>query len=114
MVVKGIDMVVARGYGGRMTIPHKDGRGFRHIPLSSVIVVDRAAARAQILEAFRKAEASLKECAAQLGISGRTLSRYIARLGMSAMIKKRTQDALAEGWLSPTKRVRGVKPEKAA
>ncbi len=81
--------------------------GYRPIPLGADVQFAPAKATETILEAFRAAGANLKAAAENLGVTERTLHRYVDTLGIARQLEAIRERARREGWL---KSARWAKP----
>lgn len=75
-----------------------DGRGYRKIPLGSDVDFHPAEATQTILAAFRNAGANLRATAESLGVTERTLHRYVEALGIGRQLEDMRERAKREGW----------------
>lgn len=67
-------------------------------PLGMMVTLDPDKARAEIIEAYTKAGASLTDAASRLECSMSSLLRWIDSLGMMAEIRGLKKKAKREGW----------------
>ena len=69
----------------RVTAPHQ---GFRKVALTSVIEIDPKGAAATIVQAYKKAGASMRAAAALLGVTERTVHRWVDKLDLRPRLHK--------------------------
>lgn len=75
-----------------------DGRGYRPVALGADVQFRPAEATATIIEAFRAAGANMRAAGERLGITERTLYRYVESLGISRQLDSIRERAQREGW----------------
>jgi transposase len=78
--------------------------GFRKLDMTSRIELEPHKARADILDAYKRAGCSLRAAAGLLGATERTLHRWVDKLEMREDLEKMTATAQREGWLAKTRR----------
>jgi transposase-like protein len=61
---------------------------FRHHEMSAVVRHQPVEARRRIVEAYERAGCRLVDAAALLGVTSRTLDRWIDQLGVEAVLRK--------------------------
>lgn len=83
--------------------------GFRKIELGSDVAFRKKVAEEKIINAYRGAGANLHKAAGILGVTERTLHRYVDTLCLREKLKKITGEAMRGGWLDAKRR-----PKKAA
>lgn len=81
-----------------MRMKRPDGRGYRKIALGSDVEFHPAEATRTIIEAFRSAGANLRATAESLGVTERTLHRYVEALGIGRQLEDMRERAKREGW----------------
>lgn len=71
---------------------------YRRVGLTALIEVAPEEATTRIIEAYRQAQASLRDAAKLLGIHERTLERWVEKLGIGVTLAEIKETAKKEGW----------------
>jgi DNA-binding XRE family transcriptional regulator len=71
---------------------------YRKLELSTLVAANAREARARIVEAYMDAGCSRQDAAHALGVSKRTLARFVDSLELTAKLATLEAKALRDGW----------------